>query len=165
MYFLPYAEELVAVLAGQMQLLFAIDGSAVGRGCMALMISVIYKKRSLPLVWLVVAQANGHVDATLHGQQIQEAAASICRSVTYLIPNGSRACSSPRVSLTSGSSIWAWWLIKSSGSLACIALTAVIGASFNSDWPCWTISSTKICLFPSLFCSQVVPIAFSKNVR
>lgn len=50
-YFLPYAEFLLAGL-GLETLVLAIDGSTVGRECMALMVSVIYE-RSRPTPCLV----------------------------------------------------------------------------------------------------------------
>jgi hypothetical protein len=47
-YFLPYAAVLGAHLALQ-TLVLVIDGSVVGRGCLALMLHVVYKGRALPL--------------------------------------------------------------------------------------------------------------------
>ena len=49
---LPYAEILLAHLACA-TLVLVMDGSVVGRGCVALMIHVIYKGRALPLAWRV----------------------------------------------------------------------------------------------------------------
>jgi hypothetical protein len=40
-YYLPYAQQLVASLAHQ-RLVLIMDGSAVGRGCRTLMLSVVY---------------------------------------------------------------------------------------------------------------------------
>jgi hypothetical protein len=37
-----------------------MDGSAVGRGCVALVLSVVYRTRALPLVWLVRRGEKGH---------------------------------------------------------------------------------------------------------
>ena len=48
-YFLPYADALLESLAAPRTLLLAMDGSEVGRKCLALMVSVIYKKRALPI--------------------------------------------------------------------------------------------------------------------
>jgi len=54
-YFLPYAQDLLAHLASHpLDLIMA--GSTVGRGCLALLVSVVYQKRALPLAWLVVCQ-------------------------------------------------------------------------------------------------------------
>ena len=50
--FLPYAEILLAHLAFE-TLVLVMDGSVVGRGCVALMIHVIDKGRALPLAWRV----------------------------------------------------------------------------------------------------------------
>jgi len=47
-YYLPYAQQRLANLAHQ-TLVLVMDGSPVGRGCRTLMLSVVYKKRALPL--------------------------------------------------------------------------------------------------------------------
>jgi hypothetical protein len=58
-YFLPYAEVLLAHLALQ-TLVLVIDGSVVGRGGIALMLHVVYKGRALPLAWHVRHGKKGH---------------------------------------------------------------------------------------------------------
>ena len=62
---LPVAQELLARLSSQ-PLVLVIDGSTVGRGCIALMVSVLYRKRALPLVWLVIRGSKGHLSDDLH---------------------------------------------------------------------------------------------------
>lgn len=64
-YCVPYAEVLWAHLAVQ-TLVLVIDGSVVGRGCVALMIHVVYKGRALPLAWGVRRGKKGHLPAALH---------------------------------------------------------------------------------------------------
>lgn len=64
-YFFPYAQVLLAQLALQ-TLVLVIDGSVVGRGCVALMIHVVYKGRALPLAWLVRQGKKGHFPEDLH---------------------------------------------------------------------------------------------------
>jgi hypothetical protein len=64
LYFLPYADVLLERLALQ-TLVLVIDGSAVGRGCIALMVHVVYTGRALPLCWLVRHGKKGHVPADL----------------------------------------------------------------------------------------------------
>ena len=64
-YFLPYAEILLAHLAFE-TLVLVMDGSVVGRGCVALMIHVIYKGRALPLAWRVRQGPKGHFPEELH---------------------------------------------------------------------------------------------------
>jgi hypothetical protein len=44
----------------QQPILLVMDGSVVGRGCVALMLRVIYHGRALPLAWVVVPGAKGH---------------------------------------------------------------------------------------------------------
>jgi hypothetical protein len=58
-YCLPYAEVVLAHVALQ-PLALVIDGSVVGRGCVALMRSVVYKGRALPVAWLVRRDKKGH---------------------------------------------------------------------------------------------------------
>jgi len=58
-WFLPVAKALLANLA-QQPLTLVNDGSVVGRGCIALMFSVVYQGRALPLVWVVVKGKKGH---------------------------------------------------------------------------------------------------------
>jgi hypothetical protein len=65
MYFLPYAELLLAHLAVE-TLVLVMDGSVVGRGCAALMIHAIYKGRALPLAWRVRQGPKGHFPEELH---------------------------------------------------------------------------------------------------
>lgn len=57
-YYLPYAQQLVTSLC-QQTLVLVMDGSSVGRGCRILMLSVVYKKRALPLSWLVAQGSKG----------------------------------------------------------------------------------------------------------
>ena len=66
--FLPYADALLASLS-PFTLLLAMDGSEAGRKCLALMVSIIYKKRALPLAWViylgVISKQHGWVK-TIH---------------------------------------------------------------------------------------------------
>jgi hypothetical protein len=65
MYFLPYAEILLAPVALE-TLVLVMDGSVVGRGCVALMIHVLYKGRALPLAWRVRQGPKGPCPEELH---------------------------------------------------------------------------------------------------
>jgi hypothetical protein len=78
-YFLPYAEVLLAHLALP-TLILAMDGSVVGRGCVALMMHVVYKGRALPVAWLVRQGKKGHFPESLHIALIEQ--------VQELIPEG-----------------------------------------------------------------------------
>lgn len=80
-YFFPYADELIQALA-HMPLYLSIDGSTVGRGCMTLMIGVVYKKRVLPLVWTVEKKKKGHFPELTH--------LKVIRQVEQLVPEHAR---------------------------------------------------------------------------
>jgi len=64
-YYLPYAQQLLINLAHE-TLVLVMDGSPVGRGCRTLMLSVVYKKRALPLAWLVAQGSKGHFSEENH---------------------------------------------------------------------------------------------------
>src|SRR5207237_8699845 len=64
-YFLPYADLLLRHLALQ-TLVLGMDGSVVGRGCVALMLHVVYKGRALPLTWRVRRGPKGHFPEARH---------------------------------------------------------------------------------------------------
>jgi hypothetical protein len=64
-YFMPFAQEILARLSHK-TLYLALDASQVGRGCMVLMVAVVYNNRALPLVWLVYEGKKGHTTADRH---------------------------------------------------------------------------------------------------
>ncbi len=67
-FWLPFARPLLAALSsqGQRQLSICLDGSAMGRQCVALVASVVYAGRALPIVWLVVKGKKGHLSQDRH---------------------------------------------------------------------------------------------------
>jgi Transposase DDE domain len=80
-YFVPYAEVLLRHLALQ-TLVVILDGSVVGRGCVALMMHVVYKGRALPLVWQVRKGKKGHFPEDMHLALIEQ--------IYDLIPTGAQ---------------------------------------------------------------------------
>ena len=80
-YFIPYAEILLRHLALQ-TLVVVMDGSIVGRGCVALMMHVVYKGRALPLVWQVRKGKKGHFPEDMHIALVEQ--------LYDLIPTGAR---------------------------------------------------------------------------
>src|SRR5712691_10638544 len=80
-YFLPYAALLLTHLALE-TLVVVMDGSVVGRGCMALMLHVVYKGRALPLAWRVRQSPKGHCPEALHIEVVE--------LMRQLIPEGTK---------------------------------------------------------------------------
>jgi Transposase DDE domain len=80
-WFLPIAKALLATLAHQ-PLHLVMDGSVVGQGCLALMVSVVYHGRALPLAWVVIKAKKGHFP--------QETHCALLAQVQALLP--ARAC-------------------------------------------------------------------------
>lgn len=65
-YFFPYIIPLLKCLSTSGELVFSIDGSVVGRGCICLMFSVIYKGKAIPVVWDVYKRKKGHLPEKEH---------------------------------------------------------------------------------------------------
>ena len=80
-YFVPYAQVLLTQLALQ-TLVLVLDGSVVGRGCVALMLHVVYKGRALPVAWLVRQGKKGHFPEDWHIALVQQ--------VEALLPEGAQ---------------------------------------------------------------------------
>jgi hypothetical protein len=75
-YYLPFVQELLSYLASHGDMTFVIDGSEVGHHCIALMVSLIYKKRALPITWLMVEGAKRRLPEKLHLQMFDHSMAS-----------------------------------------------------------------------------------------
>jgi len=80
LFYLPFIEQLIKCLASQ-TLVLAIDGSVTARGCITLMVSMIYKGRALPLMWVTRKGKKGHFPQTMHIELI--------KAVKNILPEGS----------------------------------------------------------------------------
>ena len=80
-FFLPFAKALLLSLS-HAPLVLVIDGSIIGRGCLTLMISVVYKQRALPVVWTVAKRKKGHFPENIH--------IDLMREVQRLVPDGAK---------------------------------------------------------------------------
>jgi hypothetical protein len=69
--YMPFARQILAALASA-PLVLAMDGSTIGRGCMVLMVGVIYRKRALPLAWVVYKGKKGHASAAVHIEALEK---------------------------------------------------------------------------------------------
>jgi hypothetical protein len=86
LYFLPFIEPLLTSLAAIRPLTLIMDGSAVARGCVTLMVSLVYAGRALPIAWLVITGVKGHFPADTHVQLLREVKARVpeMATVTFL---------------------------------------------------------------------------------
>jgi hypothetical protein len=85
LYFLPFIEPLLAKLAATRPLVLVMDGSAVARGCVTLMISVLYSGRALPIAWLVIAGEKGHFPTETHVTLLREVRPRIPHGATVVL--------------------------------------------------------------------------------
>jgi len=83
-YYLPFINQLLKGLSSQ-PLTLAIDGSTTARGCMTLMISLIYKSRALPLVWVTRKAKKGHLPETMHVELLKTVKAVIAEGTEVVI--------------------------------------------------------------------------------
>ena len=83
-YFVPYADVLLRHLAVQ-TLVLVLDGSVVGRGCVALMMSVVYKGRALPVAWRVHHGHKGHFPEDLHLTLVEQVKALIPQDAPVVV--------------------------------------------------------------------------------
>jgi hypothetical protein len=81
---LPVAQALLTMLAPQ-GLVFVIDGSTVARGCMSLMVSVLYRHRALPIAWVVVKARKGHLSEALHCEVLDQLKPLVPREADVMI--------------------------------------------------------------------------------
>ena len=70
--YMPFAKQVLEALS-TLPLVLVMDGSQIGRGCMVLMVSVLYQKRALPLCWIVYKGKKGHTTAQRHIEALTKA--------------------------------------------------------------------------------------------
>jgi DDE family transposase len=70
-FFMPFAQAVLLALAAA-PITLILDGSAIGRGCVVLMASVLYRGRAIPIAWLVVKGKKGHLPQQTHCALIQQ---------------------------------------------------------------------------------------------
>lgn len=117
-YMLPFVRELLAGLASQ-TLVLAIDGSEVGRNCVTLMVSLIYQKRAIPLLWVVRAGSKGHFPADIH--------IDLLTALQELLPVGASV------------------VLLGDGEFDSIELQTFLQAA-GWDYVCRTAKNTQVCL-------------------
>jgi hypothetical protein len=81
LFYLPFIEKLLHSLSNQ-TLVLAIDGSTVARGCISLVVSIVYKGRALPLLWVTRKGKKGHFP--------QQMPIDLIKAVQALIPRGTK---------------------------------------------------------------------------
>ena len=81
-YFLPFVQMLLMRLARLRPLVFVMDGSEIGRGCLVLVMSVLYGQRALPIAWVVVRGSKGHFPADTHLRLLRQVVEQLPTEVT-----------------------------------------------------------------------------------
>jgi hypothetical protein len=66
LYFLPFVQPLLDRLAAVRPLVLIMDGSAVARECVTLMVSVVDGCRAIPIGWVVITGEKGHFPTDTH---------------------------------------------------------------------------------------------------
>lgn len=84
-HYLPYIAALLKNLSKHDELVISIDGSTAGQGCMVLMLSVIYQKRAVPVIWTVVKAKKGHLPEATHQELLSRLAQIVPMDVRITI--------------------------------------------------------------------------------
>jgi len=84
-YYLPYMIPLLLQLSKKGELVFSIDGSTVGKGCMCLMFSVIYQGKAIPVIWQVYKMKKGHLPEQAHRYLLQELSSVVPPSCRVIV--------------------------------------------------------------------------------
>jgi hypothetical protein len=104
-YFLPYAEVLLAHFALPTRVL-VMDGSAGGRGGIALRRHVVYKGRAWPIAWRVRQGNKGHFPAARHIARVEQGPELIPPGASVGLL-GEGACDGPSLQQTLAEGGWA----------------------------------------------------------
>jgi hypothetical protein len=118
LHMLPFVKTLLAALAEQ-TLTVVLDGSEVGRHCVCLMVSVIYQKRAIPLLWVVVSGCKGHFPAASHVE--------VLTRLRQLLPDTASV------------------VVLGDGEFDSVALQTFL-AQAGWDYVCRTAKNTQVCL-------------------
>jgi hypothetical protein len=82
-YFLPFLSFILeSISKREEEIYLVIDGSVTGRGCMTLMVSIIYQSRALPVAWITRKKKKGHFP--------QQAHIELIKTVSKIIPEGKK---------------------------------------------------------------------------
>lgn len=80
-FFAPYMRLILGQLVHRGELILIMDGSETARGCVTLMLSVLWRGYAIPLVWITKEGKKGHFKETTH-IKLLELAQSILPSVS-----------------------------------------------------------------------------------
>ena len=80
----PFVGPLLERLAAVRPLVLIMDGSLVARGCVTLMVSVIYAHRAIPIGWLVIEDAKGHSPTQTHLALVREVKTRVPETATVI---------------------------------------------------------------------------------
>jgi hypothetical protein len=89
LHYLPYFRQLLLSVIGNLGsegLVLIIDGSQMGTSHVALMVSLFYKNRSIPIFWLVKKGKKGHFPTDMHLDIVKEVADIVQAIVPKKLP-------------------------------------------------------------------------------
>ncbi len=155
-FFMPYAQALMKSLPPG-PLVLVMDGSQVGRGCMALMVSVLFQqdsqngtklKRALPLCWQVIRAPKGHFSQEAHRELLAQAKSLVPagRQVIFLGDGEFDGCNLLADIVAAG-----WYFVCRTAKNVLLA---------EADWPEETFSLAQLELQPG-DCVELTDLVFT----
>ena len=124
-HYLPFIEAVIASL-GLAEYRLSIDSSKAGRNCLMLTIGLVYKKRVIPLVWMIYKGRKGHSSA--------EKQLELLERVQRLLPDGATIILTGDAEFD-GTQIINWLEAQQSWQYACrTAKNTQVRASKEAQW-------------------------------
>lgn len=124
-HYLPFIKLVIASL-GLVEFRLSIDSSQVGRNCLMLTLGLVYKKRVIPLVWLIYKGKKGHSSAK---KQIE-----LLTQVRDLLPEGAKVIVTGDAEFD-GTEVVIWFKAQPNWDYACrTAKNILVRTSQNSEW-------------------------------
>lgn len=66
-FFTPLVIKIIhGIILQEKELVFIIDGSVVGKGCQTLVLSILWKKKAIPVIWKTIQAPKGHFPESDH---------------------------------------------------------------------------------------------------
>jgi hypothetical protein len=124
-HYLPFISLVIASL-GLNEFSLSIDSSQAGRSCLILTIGLVYKKRVIPLVWLVYKGKKGHSSA--------EKQLELLAQVQQLLPEGAKVILTGDAEFD-GTELISWLQAQPNWEYACrTAKNSQVRASKGGEW-------------------------------
>lgn len=110
--YLPFAHKILKTLS-HIPLVLVMDKRQAGRGCMVLMVGVLFQKRALPTAWLVYKGKKRHASAEWHIQALEKVLALVSSGSEVVLLGDNEYDTTEIISWVEKNTIWPYVLCTS----------------------------------------------------